>query len=237
MTTRAFSAMPFASYISGVAVVLTSHVAFSALAFLVARRLPPGAARAALLLPMAAVLVCLPIITIDGREDPLLAQSFCCLLSMSAFKVCPSACVCTILLTFKTNPDQPCDPVPSCLSAGSNQACWKARRFDTNDVFLRVSDPVASFFRRARHAWWFSSRFSLVPLCSLLPPPCRAVPLPPGRLRASWSRSARGGEPWRRKPPRGRAGASWWSASCRSSRRGSPTSQVGEHAGGPVVCT
>ncbi|GLC66614.1 hypothetical protein PLESTF_000450000 [Pleodorina starrii] len=77
----------FAARLATLAAVSASHVALSALAFRASARAPPGSARAALLLPIAAALFVLPVLALDGSVDPLLAQGMCCLMSMSAFKV------------------------------------------------------------------------------------------------------------------------------------------------------
>ncbi len=54
----------------------------------VARRTVPGAVRALLLAPAIVFFFAGPILFGFGPDDPFLAQSLCCILSMSAFKVC-----------------------------------------------------------------------------------------------------------------------------------------------------
>lgn len=76
--------------LSRLGLLSAAHAALSALAYAVEvgpLPLSSGAARTAALLPIAAVLFALPVLTIDGREEPLLAQSLCCIMSMSGFKV------------------------------------------------------------------------------------------------------------------------------------------------------
>ncbi|PNH10445.1 putative long-chain-alcohol O-fatty-acyltransferase 8 [Tetrabaena socialis] len=53
----------------------------------VAKRSRPGALRTTALLPSAFGFFTLPLLALDGREDPFLMQAAVCILSMSAFKV------------------------------------------------------------------------------------------------------------------------------------------------------
>ncbi|KAG2426310.1 hypothetical protein HXX76_013067 [Chlamydomonas incerta] len=64
--------------------VAASSIALAVGSFYAARRLQSRGVRAIVLLAVAAALFALPIA--HGRDDPLLAQSLCCILSMSAFK-------------------------------------------------------------------------------------------------------------------------------------------------------